>query len=77
MKKGIVKYKSLKNLAHDYFRNNIVDGVLKPGDLIEEKNLSSRLNISRTPVREALLLLKTEGFVAILPEDACLLTNVN
>jgi DNA-binding GntR family transcriptional regulator len=77
MKKGIVKYKSLKNLAHDYFRNNIVDGVLKPGDLIEEKNLSSRLNISRTPVREALLLLKSKGFVAILPEDACPLTNVN
>jgi DNA-binding GntR family transcriptional regulator len=77
MKKGIVKYKSLKNLAHNYFRNIILEGVHKPGELIEEKNLSGRLNINCTPVRETLLLLKSEGFVAILPEDACLLTNVN
>jgi DNA-binding GntR family transcriptional regulator len=64
---NILDYKSLKDLVYDYLRKNMEDGILKPGDLIDEKNLSNKLKISRTPVREALILLQAEGFVTILP----------
>jgi DNA-binding GntR family transcriptional regulator len=64
---NILDYKSLKDLVYDYLRKNMEDGVFKPGDLIDEKNLSNKLKISRTPVREALILLQAEGFVTILP----------
>jgi DNA-binding GntR family transcriptional regulator len=64
---NILDYKSLKDLVYDYLRKNMEDGILKPGDLIDEKSLSNKLKISRTPVREALILLQAEGFVTILP----------
>lgn len=40
-------------------------GAIPPGDLIDEAEMASRLAISRTPVREALLRLQAEGFVDI------------
>jgi DNA-binding GntR family transcriptional regulator len=77
MKKDIVEYKDLKSLIRNCFRNNIVDDVCKPGSSIEKRNLSGRLNISRIPVREALLLLQAGGLVAILPENEWPLTNIS
>ncbi len=67
MQKDTMDYKSLKDLVYDYLQKNMENGMLQPGDLIDEKKLSSQLNISRTPVREALLLLQAEGFITILP----------
>jgi DNA-binding GntR family transcriptional regulator len=43
------------------------DGILKPGDPIDEKSLCEKLNVSRTPIREALHLLHGEGLITILP----------
>ena len=45
-------------------RRWILDGVLRPGDRIVEQQLAERLNVSRTPVREALLKLERENLVA-------------
>ena len=41
----------------------IVEGRMKPGERIREKELSQRLGISRTPIREALLKLEMAGIV--------------
>jgi DNA-binding GntR family transcriptional regulator len=60
-------YKSLKDLVYEYLRKNIEDGVLKPGDPIDEKIFMEKLNVSRTPIREALLMLNGDGFITILP----------
>lgn len=46
---------------------DIVTGILKPGDRIDERQLSVRFNVSRTPVREALLHLSTCGLVKTQP----------
>lgn len=42
-------------------------GVLQPGAAIDEQELCQRFQTSRTPVREALLLLSAKGMVSILP----------
>ncbi|QIL79067.1 GntR family transcriptional regulator [Diaphorobacter sp. HDW4A] len=42
-------------------------GALLPGDPIDEQELCERFQASRTPVREALLLLSAKGMISILP----------
>jgi DNA-binding GntR family transcriptional regulator len=45
-------------------RRAILEGVLRPGERIVEQQLAEMLNVSRTPVREALLKLERENLVA-------------
>ena len=45
----------------------IETGDLNPGDMIEETGLSTAHNVSRTPVREALIQLETAGLIRRLP----------
>lgn len=57
--------------------NAILDGIdagrLNPGDLIEEATLMESHNVSRTPVREALLQLETTGLIRRLPRKGAVL----
>ncbi len=46
-------------------RNRIVRGDLPPGTRIVERKLSAELQVSRTPVREALKLLRADGLIEI------------
>lgn len=41
----------------------IITGVLRPGEILKDKELAETLGVSRTPVREALQRLRVEGFV--------------
>ena len=42
---------------------------LKPGETIQDSDLARELDVSRTPVREALLALQKEGHVDIYPQS--------
>ena len=53
--------------ATELIREAIVDGRLAPGQRLKEEELARELGISRTPVREALLVLQSEGLVAAEP----------
>lgn len=46
-------------------RNLVVEDVLKPGEKVPEKQLCDSLGVSRTPLREALKVLASEGFVVL------------
>jgi DNA-binding GntR family transcriptional regulator len=48
---------------------DILAGRLAPGDRLEERALAARYNVSRTPVREALLQLSTLGLVSMRPRQ--------
>jgi DNA-binding GntR family transcriptional regulator len=48
-------------------RDMIVDGRLTPGAPIPELELAQQLGVSRTPLREALKVLASEGLVELLP----------
>src|SRR5215472_924573 len=52
---------------HDELREAILAGRLEPGTRLRAEALGERLRVSRTPVREALVLLAREGLVEIEP----------
>lgn len=58
---------SLVNSIAQWVSQAIILGELKPGDDLNSVELSRRFQTSRTPVREALLLLEKEGLVEIRP----------
>jgi DNA-binding GntR family transcriptional regulator len=60
-------YRSLKELVYNYLRTQIQKGELKTGDPINMDQTAKKLGISKTPLREALIKLETEGFVKIVP----------
>ncbi len=55
---------TLRGRVRDLLREWIIEGELQPGERIAEPDMAGRLGVSRTPVREALLHLEREGFVA-------------
>lgn len=61
-----------KESARDYalrtLKYNIITLELAPGSVVSENELSSQLELSRTPVREALIELSKVGIVEILPQ---------
>ena len=53
--------------AADLIRQAILDGRVVPGQRLKEEELAQQLGISRTPIREALLVLQTEGLLEATP----------
>ncbi|MGH8747407.1 MAG: GntR family transcriptional regulator [Burkholderiales bacterium] len=62
--------------AVDQLRDLIVRGELTPGSRLNERVLSARLGISRTPLREAIKLLATEGLVHLLPNRGAIVAPI-
>jgi DNA-binding GntR family transcriptional regulator len=60
-----LKRRSLGEEVTDHIRDVILIGVLQPGDRVGEAEFSQRLQVSRGPVREALVRLEQEGLVTI------------
>jgi DNA-binding GntR family transcriptional regulator len=50
-------------LVYERVRREILDGTLEPGRPISQVRLAAELQVSRTPLREALRLLEVEGLV--------------
>lgn len=65
---------NLSELAADYLRDRIMNGQLKMGEKIIEKEIADQLGISRGPIREALVQLQHEGFVDYTPNKGCTVT---
>ena len=60
-----------------YLRVNIIIGEFAPGQKLNEIGLSSDLNISRGPLREAFRLLENEHLVASIPRKGCYVTELS
>lgn len=60
-----------------YIKKEIILGNLKEGDIFNEADVSSALNISRTPVREAVLKLKEEGYLTIIPRKGTIVSKIS
>lgn len=59
----------LTDLVIKQIRDAIVQGDFKLGELVSEAQIAQRLGTSKTPVREALVRLKTEGLVEVHPQQ--------
>lgn len=56
-------------------RDMIIQDVFKPGERIRERQLAEQLNVSRTPMREALKILEGEKLVTLLPNRGAIVVN--
>lgn len=61
------KYLSLKDHVYNFIQERINDGTLAANEKINEQLIQDELQISRTPVREALIQLSTEGYIENIP----------
>jgi len=57
---------STASIVYNGLRKKIIDLTLKPGELLVEQKLAAEYGVSRTPVREVLVWLASEGLVEIL-----------
>jgi DNA-binding GntR family transcriptional regulator len=59
---------SLSDQVYEAIKQMIFDFELMPGVRFSEAELTDRLNVSRTPLRQALQRLENQGFVHVLPK---------
>jgi DNA-binding GntR family transcriptional regulator len=67
----------LRDTVHDRLRDAIVDGTLRPGEVVRDTDLATWLGVSRTPVREALLRLGETGLVRAAPGRSTVVAEID
>jgi len=65
---GAVNRSALAERVFAQLRSEILHARLRPGEAVSENGLAARLDVSRTPVREAVQRLVREGLVQVLPQ---------
>lgn len=65
--KKIKRNKLLNQETYRLLKYQILEGEFKPGTKLSEVQLAKQLGVSRTPIREAIKCLATEGFVNTIP----------
>src|SRR3984885_15969294 len=50
-----------------YVREMIVSGEVRPGEFLRMERIAEAVGVSNTPVREGLLILRSEGLVELVP----------
>ena len=75
--KKIVRPQSLALMMAGQIRELIVNGEIELGALLSENDIASKLQVSRTPVREALQKLETERLVQIIPQRGTFVFDFN
>lgn len=63
--------------VYETLRNEIIDLTLAPGSPLEENQLSERFEMSRTPIREAILKLSADGLVTTLTNRATIVSQID
>ena len=57
-------------------KQRILLGELEPGAALQEKSLAEEFDVSRTPIREALIRLEADGLVRIVPKQGVYVTEI-
>jgi DNA-binding GntR family transcriptional regulator len=63
--------------VYEHVKTGILQASYAAGDLLTEGQVSDRVGVSRTPVREALLRLEAEGLVRLYPKKGALVVPVS
>lgn len=66
----------LREQVYTYLQEQMRVGALEPGAAIKVSKLITELGISRTPLREALLILQEQGFVVIKPQRGVVINAI-
>jgi DNA-binding GntR family transcriptional regulator len=63
--------------VYEALRQSILDGALKPGQRLLSSALADELNVSRTPIREALRKLEAEGLIEPSPRSGLVVREIS
>ena len=63
--------------VYEKLRQSILDLTLEPGSPLDEVGLSEQFDMSRTPIREALVRLSAEGLVTTLPNRNTIVSSID
>jgi DNA-binding GntR family transcriptional regulator len=74
---GPVNRTSLHDEVAQRLRDMVVEGQLQPGERLNERILCERLQVSRTPLREAYRVLAAEGLLQLLPNRGVVVTPLS
>ncbi|WP_318766402.1 GntR family transcriptional regulator [Lactiplantibacillus carotarum] len=66
-----------KDRAYQKIRDWIIDGTLMPNEKLAETSLATAISVSRTPIREALLKLREDGFVTMVSGKVTRVATLN
>lgn len=77
IKKAQIKHQTLREKILEDIRDAIVSGEFKAGCRISEPDLTERYGISRTPIREALRQLESEGYLKVIPRRGAIVSEFN
>ena len=67
----------ISDRIQEHIESQIRAGFLNPGDVIDEMGLARQFNVSRTPVREALLRLEAQSIVVSVPRQGMVLAKLD
>lgn len=70
-------YELLSQKVYRVLKTEIIKGSLKPGTKLLEGKIAEQMEVSRTPIREALRELAAEGFVKISPNQGVVVSNAS
>lgn len=68
---------SLRGKIYSTLRENILSGKYLQGESLIEKRLATELNVSRTPIREAIRQLELEGLVESIPNKGVTVKGIS
>jgi DNA-binding GntR family transcriptional regulator len=63
----VLRHVQLKDVVYERLRQEIIEFTLQPGTPLREAELSRRLGVSKTPLREALVRLQRDNLVELTP----------
>lgn len=67
----------LNQIVYNGLRDAIISGIIPVGERINEKKYSLELNVSRTPIREALYRMQSEGIIEHIPNYGFVIRKVS
>lgn len=77
VKKNDRDYQTAGENVYQYLRTSIIELRVKPGQVINIKELSDFLQVSRSPVRDALIQLGKDGLVTTTPQKGTIVSKID
>jgi DNA-binding GntR family transcriptional regulator len=71
-----IEFKPLSQIVFERLHLDILRNRLKPGDPLHQEEITERLGVSRTPVREAIQRLQAEGLVTFIPRRGAVVSTI-
>jgi DNA-binding GntR family transcriptional regulator len=75
--KSIQEIKPIRELVYEHLKEAIGSGEIPGGERLNESELAVRLNVSRTPIREAIRMLESDGFVESIPRRGVIVRAID